>query len=40
MLIPLTRPAWVAGPRGSRTGAQVEDSYLVVHPNFVADEGF
>ena len=40
VLIPLNKTG-LGGARGDQDGgAQAEDPYLVVHPNFVADEGF
>jgi len=40
VLIPLNKTG-LGGAKGDQDGgAQAEDPYLVVHPNFVADEGF
>ena len=40
VLIPLTRTGLGGGAKADQDGgAQTEDPYLVVHPNFVADEG-
>ena len=41
VLIPLNKTGLGGGAKGDQDGgAQAEDPYLVVHPNFVADEGF
>ena len=39
---PLDKTGLGGGAKGEQDGgaAQAEDPYLVVHPNFVADEGF
>ena len=42
VLIPLDKTGLGGGAKGEQDGgaAQAEDPYLVVHPNFVSDEGF
>jgi len=41
VLIPLNKTGLGGGAKADQDGAaQAEDPYLVVHPNFVADEGF
>ena len=41
VLIPLNKTGLGAGAKADKDDdAQTEDPYLVVHPNFVADEGF
>ena len=41
VLIPLNKTGLGGGAKADQEGdAQTEDPYLVVHPNFVADEGF